>query len=289
MGMNGRRQENRQGCKRPYSSDPFYLEDLLDRLLARRAFVERGGHVMFKDSYKEAKARRENGPLKLQAHDAYLAYLWGDGAAVDAFLHRLFWSWPHFDVERRSALREALFGVLRQQYCRPAADSLRSPPPWSAPGSSNPKAWLATRVWGQSTTIIEERHKRDGFAQRTEEQPLDAVRLNDLSGWGGGISEGQYLHTRPEDGRRAVRWSNDIGDGREHDPGGAGAAEYIEWIQAIERVATHGRPESRLRAQTVLRALREHWDRHETIEAVGSANAWKAFKTAVRDELKKTS
>jgi hypothetical protein len=76
------------------------------------SFVERGGHVMFRNSYQRHRSRRGRGPLRLRAYDAYLAFLWGDREAVDVFLRRLFWSWPSFREERRSALREALFAEL---------------------------------------------------------------------------------------------------------------------------------------------------------------------------------
>ena len=82
--------------ERPVPGEPFYLEKLLDHYNARRMFVERGGHVMFRDSYRDVRMRRGGAPLKLQAHDVYLAYLWGDRMAVDAFLRGLFPSWIRY-------------------------------------------------------------------------------------------------------------------------------------------------------------------------------------------------
>src|SRR4051812_36361843 len=101
-----------QTPKRPDPSDRFYLEKLINYYKARRMFVERDGLVMFRDSYQPHRARPKRVPLRLRAHEAYLAFLWGDREAVDVFLEHLFRSWLSFPEGRRSALREALFAEL---------------------------------------------------------------------------------------------------------------------------------------------------------------------------------
>src|SRR5918995_1234202 len=107
--FDSRARDFQQEQRPPDPSEPFYLEKLLDYMNARRMFVERGGRVLLRDSYRRAKARRGRGVLKVQAHRAYMAFLFGDREGVDVFLKHLFQSWPNFPEELQSALREALF------------------------------------------------------------------------------------------------------------------------------------------------------------------------------------
>lgn len=110
---------------------------------------------------------------------AYLAFLWGDGSAVDAFLRGLFRSWPSFPEERRSALREALFAELAGQYRRPARDFESNPPPWLNRNIPNPKGYLATKVFKQAEGILGKRKEADELTRRIAQLRDDA--LTDLS------------------------------------------------------------------------------------------------------------
>ncbi len=118
------------------------LDELLDLLSAPRWRVEyRDGKPYFMDVVRRrlAQTRRGEGTLKVRAAGAWFGFLFEDAGAVDAFLAWLFSSWASFSEEKRSALREALFVVLKEHYRRLAREIYTDPPPWLDPKSRNPK------------------------------------------------------------------------------------------------------------------------------------------------------
>lgn len=210
---------------------------------------------------------------------AYLAFLWGDGSAVDAFLRGLFRSWPSFPEERRSALREALFAELAGQYRRPARDFESNPPPWLNRNIPNPKGYLATKVFKQAEGILGKRKEADELTRRIAQLRDDALtdpERTEYEAWDQAIKKvvaeltGSRIDYTPEP-----------------DPGEVISARYDERNQAIEQVAAAGRGVSRERAQTIQRARREQWDLDEVKEAMGGDDPWRATKTTLRNEIKK--
>ena len=234
-------------------SDKLFLEELLSLYDAPPWRVAwRDGTPFFMDQVRRQllQARRGEGDLESRAFGAWMGFRFHDRVAVDAFLEGLFWSWNSFTEEKRSALREALFVVLRKHYLRPANEIFADPPPWLNPASRNPKGYLATRIDGESRTILADRDKRDEFLARMAEAPLAAS-----------LGPGSDVPDRQRD-----------------------ALE-----QAIDQVAAKGRAVSRARARVLRRALREGWELEETIEGVGGPDAWRAIKLTLENELKKIS
>jgi hypothetical protein len=269
--------------RHPEPSDLFYLEKLLDYMNARRMFVERSGRVLPKDSYRRAKARVGRGELKVQAHSAHVAFLLSNREGVDVFLRHLFSSWPNFPEEWQSALREALFAELACQFRRPAKGAeglLRDPPPWLAPESSNPKAYLAKRIFMQGIGILRKRSQLDALAKRIAEyrdEAIDADLWHKEHPW---VQAIKRVETELPGSATGDNQKQDELDQTVSDP-------YDEWEQALERVATKGREPSRERARILQRARREGWEVGKVIDALGGDNAWRAIKNTLRNETKR--
>jgi hypothetical protein len=225
--------DSKQRLEQPDPSDRFYLEKLIGYYNARGMFLERDGRVFFRDTYQRHKRHLRKGKLEDRAYVANLAFLWGDGSAVDAFLRGLFQSWPSFPEERRSALREALFAELAGQYRRPARDFESNPPPWLNRNIPNPKGYLATKVFKQAEGILGKRRQVDKLTRRIGELRDDALvdaECTKNEAWDQAVKQvvaeltGSAIDYTPEP-----------------DPGEVISTRYDKRNQAIEQVAVEGR------------------------------------------------